>query len=77
MLQSYNVIVHHRKGQQKRNADGLSKMPLDGDPCFAPGEEERNVTGADELHSGLQIIVHLQFIFLPITRESPGRSLDD
>ena len=42
MLQSYNFIVQHRKGQENGNADGLSRMPLD-----IPGEEERNVTGAD------------------------------
>ena len=47
MLQSYNFIVQHRKGQENGNADGLSRMPLNGDLCFAPGEEERNVTGAD------------------------------
>ena len=44
MLQSYNFIIQHRKGQQNRNADGLSRMPLNGDLCFAPGEEETNVT---------------------------------
>ena len=47
MLQSYNFIVQHRKGQQNRNADGLSRMTLDGDLCFAPGEEDRNFMGAD------------------------------
>ena len=47
MLQSYNFIVQHRKGQQNRNEDGLSRMPLDGDPCFTPGEEDGNVKGTD------------------------------
>ena len=47
MLQSYNFIVQHRKGQQNGNADGLSRMPLDGDSCFAPEKEERNVMGVD------------------------------
>ena len=40
MLQSYNFIVQHRKGQQNENADELSRMPLEEDPCFTPGEEE-------------------------------------
>ena len=51
MMQFFNFIVQHRKGQQNRNADVLSRMPFKQNTCFEPGEEERNVTGADDLHS--------------------------